>query len=75
MAFVISGVVKYYNKNDYLIVGDNVTLNSGITDPSYSGEVVIQERVDRKEVKEIGSFKPIYSHVSLFSTISFQNFS
>jgi len=56
MAFVISGVVKYYNKNDYLIVGDNVTLNSGITDPSYSGEVVIQERVDGKEVKEIGYY-------------------
>ena len=54
MAFVISGVVKYYTKNDYLIVGDNATDNSGITDPYYSGEVVIQERVDGKEVKEIG---------------------
>ena len=53
MTFV-SGVVKYYTKNDYLIVGDNETEQTGITDPSYSGEVVIQERVDGKEVKEIG---------------------
>ena len=54
MTFVISGVVKYYTQNDYFIVGDNETEQSGITDPSYSGEVVIQERVTGKDVKEIG---------------------
>ena len=54
MMNVTVGVVKYIVKNDYYIVGDNKTEQSGITDPSYSGEIVIDETIRGNEVKEIG---------------------
>jgi hypothetical protein len=54
MSFVTVGVVKYYSFGDYFVVGDNETFQSGITNPSYSGEIVIQERIEGKEVREIG---------------------
>ena len=56
MSFITSGVVKYYSFDNYLIVGDNKTQQTGITNPSYSGEIVIPETVEGKRVKEIGYY-------------------
>ena len=57
MPFVTVGVVKYYPKDDYFIVGDNSSETaSGITDTSYSGEITIDENVQGKQVKEISQY-------------------
>jgi hypothetical protein len=47
----ISNVVYYLNGSSY-VVGNGAT-NGGISDPSYSGEITIQERVNGKDVTEI----------------------
>ena len=46
--------VNYYPKDDFYIVGDNHTSQSGIISPSYSGEIIINENINNKNVREIG---------------------
>ena len=54
MTKVTLGNVNYFPKDDYYIVGDNSTVRSGITSQTYSGEITILEKVNNKNVKEIG---------------------
>jgi hypothetical protein len=57
MSSVVDGYVKYYPSGQYYIVGDNkTTYGNGITQSSYSGEIVIKEFINGKEVIEIGQY-------------------
>jgi hypothetical protein len=57
MSSVVDGYVKYYPSGQYYIVGDNTTTSgNGITQTSYSGEIVIKEFINGKEVVEIGQY-------------------
>lgn len=57
MSLITVGVVKYYLKNGFYIVGDNsTTKGNGITDSSYSGEIIINDIINGKVVKEIGQY-------------------
>ena len=46
--------VRYCSKDDYYIVGDNLTDGSGISTTSFSEEIVIKEKFREKSVLEIG---------------------
>lgn len=47
--------VKYNISENYCIVGDNsTTYGNGITDKNYDGKIVIEDRVNRLKVQEIG---------------------
>lgn len=51
-------VIKYYLINNYYIVGNNSTKQYGIygiTDESYSSEIIINETINEKEAKEFFS--------------------
>ena len=49
--------VKYYPVDGHFVVGDNsTTIADGITDTSYSGEIVIEDKINNKEVKEISQY-------------------
>ena len=51
MCFATLNNINYFLKDGFLTVGDNSTEKAdGITDASYSGEVVIEEKIRGKEV-------------------------
>ena len=54
MSVITKNYVNYYPIDGYFVVGDNSTSNAdGINDTSYSGEIVIEEKINGKEVLEI----------------------
>ena len=54
MSVVIKNRVKYYRNGDYFVVGNNKTDQAdGITDASYTGEIVIEDIIKGKEVLEV----------------------
>ena len=49
--------VKYYQYGDYYIVGNNSTSNgNGIDDLKFSGEIIIEPKVNGKDVIEVGKY-------------------
>lgn len=48
--------VNYFEKDDFYIVGDNISSQTGIASSSYAGEITIQEKVNGKSVKEISRY-------------------
>ena len=49
--------VKYFRCGDFYTVGDNTTTSvDGITDQSFNGEIVIEERIKGKRVIEISQY-------------------
>ena len=49
----VIGVVKYYLKRNFYVVGDNKTSKSGITNTSFSGDIIIPEVMKGRRIKEI----------------------
>ena len=48
--------VNYFLKNGEYIVGDNKTEKSGLSPDTYSGAIVIQEKIGEIKITEIGCF-------------------
>ena len=56
MSYELIDNVKYFLINDFYIVGNNSSVGSGLISSSFSGEIVIQEKVNDKSVLEIGTY-------------------
>ena len=57
MSEVSKNHVRYFLSGNFYTVGNNETENSdGITDTSYSGEIIIEDEINGKEVLEISQY-------------------
>ena len=57
MSEVKKNYVRYFLSGNFYTVGNNKTTSvDGITDASYSGEIIIEERINGKEVLEIAQY-------------------
>ena len=57
MTFLTKGNVRYYPCSDFYTVGDNSTETAdGISSTSYAGKIVIEEKINGKDVLEISNY-------------------
>ena len=57
MTYVTLKKVNYYQNSDFYTVGNNETsVADGIEDKSYSGEIIIEEKIKGKTIIEISQY-------------------